>query len=70
MLELDLFLLPFFDQCYAELSPALQVDFYHLLAEQDPEIYQWLMGYKIPVASQLLAIVEKIKAFKCDGIKA
>jgi antitoxin CptB len=60
MLELDLLLLPFFDQYYLSLSKACQTLFEELLNHQDPDLYQILIQRK-PIANPALnSLVESI----------
>ena len=44
MLELDLFLLPFFNAKFDTLTSDEQEDFYVLLEESDPTLQDWLMN--------------------------
>jgi len=45
MLELDVFLKPYCDNCFLNLSAANQNLFVELLTEADPDLFNWLMGY-------------------------
>ncbi|MFU8797602.1 MAG: succinate dehydrogenase assembly factor 2 [Gammaproteobacteria bacterium] len=60
MLELDLILIPFFDHYFDALSPKLQSMFARLLAEADPDLFQWLMGYGTPQDAELAEMVNYI----------
>ena len=60
MLELDLLLLPFFDQCYLSLSGADQLLFEQLLHCQDPDLYQILMKQQPVADASLHVLVESI----------
>lgn len=62
MLELDLILLPFFEQHFAQLSIEQQTAFIELLSCTDQELYTWLLGYEIPSDATLQAIVENVRA--------
>jgi len=44
MLELDLLLIPFFDDCFSQLTPAQQKTFVELLDCPDPDLMAWLSG--------------------------
>lgn len=46
MSELDIILLGFFDQQYANLSPALQKQFSELLDETDPTLWDYFLSSK------------------------
>jgi antitoxin CptB len=65
MLELDLFLLGFFDQCFAQLLPPEQACFEDLLAETDPELYTWLLGSEEP-APQYQSLIQQIRSFHAE----
>ncbi|MFT5563078.1 MAG: antitoxin CptB [Candidatus Azotimanducaceae bacterium] len=41
MLELDLMMLPFFDEVYRTLSLNRQVAFQRLLEQEDPDLWDW-----------------------------
>ena len=43
LLELDLILLPFFEQCYQQLDQAAQARHQQLLQEKDPSLQRWLV---------------------------
>ncbi|EIC22847.1 FAD assembly factor SdhE [Thiorhodovibrio frisius] len=61
MLELDLLLSGFVDQCYAQLSSAEQADFVRLLQCQDQRLHDWLIGHTEPEDSALRALIERIR---------
>ncbi len=61
MLELDLWLLPFVEKIYPELSTQQQ-EYYHALLEcEDPDLFAWLMGHKVPDNQEILQIVNIIR---------
>ena len=62
MLELDLLLLPFFDEVFHELSEHKQQVFIRLLEQDDPDLHQWLSRKGIPEDSELAELVEEILA--------
>lgn len=41
MLELDLMMLPFFDEEYRTLPPNRQIAFQRLLEQEDPDLWTW-----------------------------
>ncbi len=61
MLELDLFLLPFFEKVYTQLDEAEQREFCRLLEYPDPDIYNWLMGAIEPEDEGIKTIVNRIR---------
>jgi len=61
MLELDLFLIPFFEKYYDTLTHDEKLSFSTLLTATDPEIFSWLMGHQVPENASLLDIVKKIR---------
>jgi antitoxin CptB len=63
MLELDVILQPFFEQCYSQLSAAEQNNCERLLASSDQELYLWFIGNEQPNNEELLRLVIKIKNF-------
>lgn len=61
MLELDVLLGNFLNECYQHLAGDKKVQFERLLACTDPEIFAWLMGHEVPQDQGLLAITEMIR---------
>ena len=62
MLELDLMLVPFMEDCFRSLSAEKQQHYVALMECEDTEIFQWLLGTDSPQDSDLLGIVNDIKA--------
>lgn len=62
MLELDLLLLPFLDQCYDHLSDEEKLIFIQMLTLEDPILYQWFIARLEPEDLAMRAMVEKIIA--------
>lgn len=60
MLELDVLLLPFFDEVYLTLSEDDQKIFERLLTCDDPDLFAWVMGHKKCEDSELDYMVKKI----------
>jgi antitoxin CptB len=60
MLELDLLLLPFFDEEFLALSPAQQETFVTLLAQDDPDLMQWFSQKSEPEDEALRGLVRVI----------
>ncbi len=61
MLELDLFLMPFAESCYADLTPADRAAYRDLLRCGDWEILDWLRQDSAPPPA-LAHIVELVRA--------
>lgn len=70
MLELDLFLEPFFEQAYPTLTPEEQQTFVRLLEFPDPDLFAWFMGHAQSDDEALQALVESIRQFSKQGHKA
>lgn len=64
MLELDLFLLPFFDAYFHTFSENEKATFILLLKEADPDLLSWCMGYSTPINKEFIEIVQKIRRFR------
>ena len=60
MLELDVLLMPFFEQHFDKLSEEEQQDFVALLACDDPDIFMWLMGHGQSDVRNIAMMVDKI----------
>lgn len=60
MLELDLLLLPYFDEVFADLPEDEQQVFVQLLDQDDPDLLQWFSRKGIPEDPGLRAMVERI----------
>jgi antitoxin CptB len=64
MKELELLLLPFFDEQFDTLTPELQADFERLLHEPDPFLYHWLLGMEQHPDPELDAMCKRIKEYQ------
>ena len=60
MLELDLLLLPFFDEVFAELEFDEQQAFIKLLEQDDPDLWDWFSRKSESDDPELAALVERI----------
>lgn len=60
MLELDLLLLPFYDEVFTDLEPDEQQAFIKLLEQDDPDLLQWFSRKGESDDPELAALVEKI----------
>lgn len=60
MLELDLLLLPYFDEVFDSLPDDEQSIFVRLLDQDDPDLLQWFSRKGVPDDPELAALVERI----------
>ena len=60
MLELDVILMPFVENHYAQLDEAEQATFQRLLAADDPDLYAWFMGHQACDDADFGAMIKKI----------
>lgn len=70
MLELDLFLLPFFESQYHHLTLQEKDIFADFLTTSDPQLLAWLMAHEIPPHKEFITIVQKIRQFKLGSAAA
>ncbi len=64
MLECDLFLVPFFEQCYGELCDTDKEIFKKILVESDAYLFAWLMQTEKPKCKTYEPIIAKIRQHK------
>lgn len=57
MLELDKLLLPFFDECFEDLSAAKQDKFIELLSFDDSTLFSWFFTDELPADSALQDLI-------------
>ena len=62
MLELDVLVMPFFDECFDQLSVLEQQHFIRLLECDDPDLFTWMMGHGRSSDGALAAMVDQIVA--------
>lgn len=62
MLELDFMIMPFYQNCFSQLSEAQQAAFVALLDYTDPELFRWLMNQESAPTAALAEIVALIQA--------
>lgn len=60
MLELDLLLLPFFDEVFSELTADEQAVFVRLLEQDDPDLLQWFSQKGRSLDPELQGMVDRI----------
>ena len=63
MLECDLFLLPFVEGCYAQLSPEDKAIFERLLTLPDQTLHRYFMQQESPDEPEFQHIMRQIQAF-------
>lgn len=64
MLELDLFLIPFYENQFENLNTLDKKNFIQLLEENDVNLYQWLMGYAHSDNADFVRIIQIIRSYK------
>lgn len=57
MLELDLILVPFVENCFKTLSAEDQQRYIDLLESEDTELFAWFLGRQLPDDEDLRAII-------------
>lgn len=62
MLELDVIIMPFFEECFDELPEQEQRDFISLLTCDDPDLFTWVMQHGRSENQAHAAMVDKIVA--------
>lgn len=62
LLELELLLVPFLRERYADLSQQAQRSYARLLEFEDPDIYDWIQERSQPDDESLVSIVALIRA--------
>lgn len=60
MRELDVLLEGYFDRRYDQASSAEQQQFLHLLDQEDPDIWAWLIGHQVP-PSEVADVIRKLQ---------
>ena len=69
MLELDVVIMPFFEDCFTDLSIKEQQNFVALLECADPDLFAWLMGHRRSEDNNHAAMVDKIVAHNQSKIR-
>ena len=62
MLELDLLLVPFATEIFANLPVQDQMLYVEFLDQEDQDLFKWLMGREEPVDTRFNAIIAQILA--------
>ncbi|WPC73727.1 FAD assembly factor SdhE [Vibrio porteresiae] len=63
MLELDVVIMPFFEECFDSLSEIEQQSFVSLLECDDPDLFKWVMRHGRSENLNHAAMVDKIVAY-------
>lgn len=61
MLELDITVMPFFKYEYDSLNDLDKAAFIRLLTNDDPDLFNWLMGHNTPDDPELRRMVKLIQ---------
>ena len=64
MLELDMLLTPFYDKYFHTLTAEQKHIFEELLSHQDPELFDWFIGFSAPKDQKLQTMIQLIKNAK------
>jgi antitoxin CptB len=62
MLELDVVIMPFYEECFDSLSESDQKDFVSLLECDDPDLFNWVMKHGRSNDEKLANMIDKIIA--------
>ena len=63
--ELDHIFSRYLNNDYEAAPHPLQKAFVMLLEEQDPDVYDWLMGFSEPKNESLLSIIQQMRSKYC-----
>lgn len=69
MLELDVVVMPFYEECFNELTEKEQQDFASLLECDDPDLFAWIMGHGRSDNLTHAAMVDKIVAHNLSKLR-
>ncbi|MBK5144457.1 FAD assembly factor SdhE [Budviciaceae bacterium BWR-B9] len=61
MRELDIAIMPFFENDYDSLSDEDKQVFIRLLSCEDPQLYRWLMNQAIPEEADMARMIKMIQ---------
>ncbi|GAD90673.1 MULTISPECIES: succinate dehydrogenase assembly factor 2 [Vibrio] len=70
MLELDVVIMPFFDECFDELTEQEKKDFVALLECDDPDLFTWVMGHGRSENLALAAMIDKVVAHNLSKVRS
>ncbi|MCE0493426.1 FAD assembly factor SdhE [Vibrio salinus] len=63
MLELDVVIMPFFEDCFDDLTEAEQQEFVSLLDCDDPDLFKWIMSQGRSENLAHASMVDKVVAY-------
>ncbi len=69
MLELDVVVMPFFEECFDALNEQEQHDFVSLLECDDPDLFAWIMGHARSDNLSHASMVDKIVAHNLSKVR-
>jgi antitoxin CptB len=69
MLELDVVIMPFFEERFDSLSEQEQKDFVSLLECDDPDLFNWVMKHGRSDNQQHAEMVDKIVAYNYSKVR-
>ncbi|MFV0574992.1 MAG: succinate dehydrogenase assembly factor 2 [Vibrio sp.] len=69
MLELDVVIMPFFEECFDDLSEQEQQQFVSLLECDDPDLFMWVMGQGRSEHLGHAKLVDKIVAHNLSKVR-
>lgn len=69
MLELDVVIMPFFEECFEQLTEQEQQDFVALLECDDPDLFTWVMQHGRSENERLASMVDKIVAHNLSKVR-
>lgn len=69
MLELDVVIMPFFEECFDSLTESEQQDFVALLECDDPDLFTWVMQHGRSEEANLANMVDKIVAHNLSKVR-
>ena len=69
MLELDVVIMPFFEECFEGLSDDEQQDFVALLECDDPDLFTWIMGHGRSETLKHASMIDKVVAHNLRKVR-
>ena len=69
MLELDVVVMPFFEERFDSLTETEQRDFVSLLESDDPDLFNWIMGHGRSENLSHASMVDKIVAHNFSKVR-
>ena len=69
MLELDVVIMPFFEECFDSLQEQEQREFVSLLECDDPDLFTWVMGHGRSENLGHASMVDKIVAQNLSKVR-